>query len=119
MASLSKLAAEARAEEEKMTLGCSNLGHTAKRQLSLKRIENKYWAPVHTSLDQVPVRALTKQKECSCPAGLGGYSHDGRAWCFYLPPSLQFRASNNVLEHLASIITPWIDILEGLLEKGD
>eukprot|EP00957_Ditylum_brightwellii_P156549 11915054-Ditylum_brightwellii.AAC.1 len=55
----------------------------------------------------------------SCPTGLGSYNHEGRAWRFYLPPSLQFRAGNNVLEHLAWIITPWIDILKGSLGKGD
>jgi len=55
----------------------------------------------------------------SCPMGLGGYSHQGWAWRYYLPPHLQFRASNNLLEHIASIITPWIDILAGRLQPGD
>ena len=55
----------------------------------------------------------------SCPMGLGGYSHEGWAWRFYLPPHLQFRASNNLLEHIASIITPWIDILAKRLLPGD
>ena len=41
-----------------------------------------------------------------CQRGLGGYSHEGWAWRYYLPIHLQFRASNNLLEHLASIITP-------------
>ena len=47
----------------------------------------------------------------SCPAGLGGYSSDGFAWRFYIPLWLKFRASNNLLEHLAAVITPWIDII--------
>ena len=51
--------------------------------------------------------------------GHGGYSHKGWAWRFYLPPHLQFRASNNLLEHIASIITPWIDILAKRLLPGD
>ena len=55
----------------------------------------------------------------SCPAGLGGYSREGFAWRFYLPDNLQFRASNNLLEHLTAIITPWIDIIAGRLTKGD
>ncbi len=55
----------------------------------------------------------------SCPRGFGGFSHQGFAWCFYLEPDLQFRASNNLLEHLAAIITPWIDILAGRLSHGD
>ena len=48
-----------------------------------------------------------------CPAGMGGYSHQGFAWRFYLPDDLKFRASNNLLEHMASVISPWIDILAG------
>jgi hypothetical protein len=55
----------------------------------------------------------------SCPAGLGGYSHTGFAWRYYLPDDLLFRASNNLLEHIAAIITPWVDILAGRLSKGD
>ena len=55
----------------------------------------------------------------SCPRGLGGYSHTGYAWRIYLPPHLQFIASNNLLKHLVSIITPWIDMLAGRLGPGD
>jgi len=55
----------------------------------------------------------------SCPAGLGGCSHKGFAWRFYLPDNLQFHASNNLLEHLAVIITLWIDIIAGRLTKGN
>jgi hypothetical protein len=55
----------------------------------------------------------------SCPAGLGGCSHKGFAWQFYLHDELKFRASNNLLEHLAAIITPWIDIIAGRLKKGN
>jgi hypothetical protein len=55
----------------------------------------------------------------SCPAGLGGYSHERFAWHFYLPDNLQFRASNNLHEHLAAIITLWTNIIAGQLTKGD
>jgi hypothetical protein len=55
----------------------------------------------------------------SCPAGLRGFSHQGVAWHFYLPPELQFRVSNNLLKHLAAIITPWVDIIVGRLSNGD
>ena len=48
----------------------------------------------------------------SCPMGLGGYRHIGYVWRYYLLPHLQFRASNNLLQHIASIITPWIDIID-------
>ena len=49
----------------------------------------------------------------ACPAGMGGYSNNGRSWRFQIPQHLQFRATINMLEHLASTIRPWIDILEG------
>jgi len=55
----------------------------------------------------------------SCPAGLGGYSDQGFAWRFRIPDDLQFRASNNLLEFLAAVITPWIDIIDGRLSRGD
>ena len=55
----------------------------------------------------------------SCPNGLGGYSHEGWAWRWYLPEDLRFQASNNLLKHIDSIITPWIDIIHGRLKRGD
>ena len=53
------------------------------------------------------------------PAGLGGYRSDGFAWRFYIPLWLKFRASNNLLEHLAAVITPWIDIISKRLGPGN
>ena len=55
----------------------------------------------------------------SRPVGLGGYSSGGFAWRFYIPLWLKFRASNNLLEHLATVITPWIDIISKRLGPGD
>eukprot|EP00957_Ditylum_brightwellii_P047026 3570475-Ditylum_brightwellii.AAC.1 len=55
----------------------------------------------------------------SCPNGLGGNSHQGYAWRFYLPEELKFRTSNNLLEHMAAVITPWVDIKAGRLKTGD
>jgi hypothetical protein len=55
----------------------------------------------------------------SCPHGLGGYSNEGYAWRFKLPNELLFRASNNFLEFLASIITPWVDLIAKRLNAGD
>ncbi len=55
----------------------------------------------------------------SCPAGLGGYSNSGFASCFYLGKRLQFQAMNNLLKHIAAIITPWVDIIQGSLRPGD
>ena len=55
----------------------------------------------------------------SCPAGLGRYSSDGFAGRFYIPLWLKFRASTNLLEHLSTVITPWIDIIAKRLGPGD
>ena len=48
----------------------------------------------------------------ACPAGIGGYSSHGRAWRFSIPKNLQFRATLNMLEFVASTIGVWIDIIE-------
>ena len=50
---------------------------------------------------------------------MGGYSSDGWAWRWYLPKELLFRASNNLLEHIAAIVTVWVDIINGRLNRGD
>ena len=55
----------------------------------------------------------------SCPYGLRGYSHEGFAWRFELPENCRFRASNNLLEFIAFIITPWIDLISKRLRQGD
>jgi hypothetical protein len=55
----------------------------------------------------------------SCPAGLGGYSDQGRAWRYKVPDEHLFKASNNLLEFLAAVVTPWIDIIEKRLIAGD
>jgi hypothetical protein len=55
----------------------------------------------------------------SCPAGLGGYSNQGFAWQFKIPNNLLFQASNNLLEFLVAIVTPWINIVNGRLSSGD
>jgi hypothetical protein len=54
-----------------------------------------------------------------CLAGLGGYSNEGFAWRYYLPQYLKFRASNNLLKHIAGIITPWVDIIASRLTRSD
>ena len=53
----------------------------------------------------------------SCPFGLGGYSTSGRAWRYYIPPSMRSLHTNNVLEYIASVVTIWLDILEGTTPK--
>ena len=53
----------------------------------------------------------------ACPFGLGGYSTRGRAWHFQIPSHLQFHATINMLEHLAAVICPWIDMLEDNMPK--
>ncbi len=54
-----------------------------------------------------------------CPARLGGYSNEGFGWRCYLPQYLKFRASNNLLKHIAVIIAPWVDIIAGRLTRGN
>ena len=72
------------------------------------------------SLNIIVYRHLTHvYRSDSCPAGLGGYGDSGFAWRYYLPPHLQFCATNNLLEHLSAIITPWIDIIKGWLQLGN
>jgi hypothetical protein len=55
----------------------------------------------------------------SCPHGLGGYSSSIFAWCYYIPGELLYRASNNLLEHIAMIITVWVEAFAGRISKED
>jgi hypothetical protein len=72
------------------------------------------------SMNQIAYRRPTHvYRSDSCPAGMGGYSAEGFAWRLQLSDDLKFRASNNLLEHLAGIISPWVDILAGRLKRGD
>ena len=47
------------------------------------------------------------------------YSSDGFAWIFYILLWLKFLASNNILEYLAKLINPLIDIIAKVLGPGD
>ncbi len=72
------------------------------------------------SMNQIAYRNPTHvYRSDTCPAGMGGYSHKGFVWQFYLPDNLKFRASNNLLEYMAGIISPCVDILAGRLNNGD
>jgi len=53
------------------------------------------------------------------PGRTRGIQPQRLCWHFYLPDELKFRASNNLLKHLAPIIMPWIDIIAGRLKKDD
>jgi hypothetical protein len=78
------------------------------------------WGHDGISMNQIAYRKPTHVYQSdSCPGGLGGYSHKGFAWHYYLPKDLRFRTSNNLLEHIAGIISPWIDIIAGRLKEGD
>jgi hypothetical protein len=55
----------------------------------------------------------------SCRFGLGGYLDKGFVWRFKLPEELCFRASNNLLKYITSIISPWMDMLAGRLNQCD
>ena len=50
--------------------------------------------------------------EDAYPWGIGGYNSKGRAWRWELPPKLRWRATLNMLEFVAAVIGPWIDIIE-------
>jgi hypothetical protein len=55
----------------------------------------------------------------SCPFGLRGYLDKGLAWHFEIPEDIIFRVSNNLLEYIAPIISPWVNMLAGCLNTGD
>jgi hypothetical protein len=55
----------------------------------------------------------------SCPHEVCGYSDQGYAWRYYLPEELLYRESNNLLEHIVSIITVWTDILAERINRGE
>jgi hypothetical protein len=78
------------------------------------------WGNEGISMNQIAYRNPT-HVYCRdlCPAGLGGYSHKDFAWRYYLPLHLLGLASNNLLEHMASVISPWINIIAGCLKEGD
>jgi len=40
-------------------------------------------------------------------------------WPFEIPEELHFWATNNLLKHVASIISPWINMLAGRLKQGN
>jgi hypothetical protein len=49
----------------------------------------------------------------ACLHGLGGYSDRGRAWRFEFPEELLGRASINLLEYIGTLVSPWLDFVEG------
>ena len=70
------------------------------------------------SMNLITYRKPThKYRSDACPFGMGGFSLQGRAWRFFIPEELRFRATLNMLEHLSTIIGPWIDIIEGNMER--
>ena len=55
----------------------------------------------------------------ACEHGLGGWNSWGIYWFIEFPDKLLGRAHINLLEFLASLIGPWIDILQGRLHQED
>jgi hypothetical protein len=51
----------------------------------------------------------------ACEHGLGGYASNGRAWRYLVPDAVLGRASINLLEFLGTLVSPWLDFLEGNL----
>ena len=62
----------------------------------------------------MPTRVYRKD---ACSAGLGGYSLQGRAWRFLIPPHLQRRATINFLEHISAKVGLQVDLEEGTLPR--
>jgi hypothetical protein len=77
-------------------------------------------ANIGISLNSITFRRPTHiYRSDLCLAGLVGYSNEGWAWRWYLPRDLLFPALNNLLKHLAAIISLWVDILAGHLKNQD
>ena len=77
-------------------------------------LEFIHYSHIGVSMNYVALRAPTHcLRADACPWGIGGYSATGRAWRYYLPPHLLFRATLNMLEFLASVVTVWVEISEG------
>ena len=55
----------------------------------------------------------------SCPFGLGGYDVRAQGWRWIIPAELRFRATNNLLEHLANIVSIKWGLHNGSIKKGD
>ena len=52
----------------------------------------------------------------ACPSGIGGFSQkSGKAWRFQIPEEFltSVQRSNNLLEFVASVISVWIEIIDG------
>ena len=65
------------------------------------------------SMNLLTYRAITRlYRSDACPAGVGGYSSQGRGWRLPIPLKFQLRMTLNMLEHLGTIIGPWVDIIE-------
>jgi len=82
-------------------------------QLSLKFLSN-----AHSGMN---MNLLTFRKPThisradACPWSIGSFSIHGRAWRWELSDHLRFRVTLIMLEHVASMIGSWIDILENNL----
>jgi hypothetical protein len=50
---------------------------------------------------------------------VGGYNVMGNGWRWYLPPELHFRATNNLLEHMANIASKLWGLVTDQIKKGD
>ena len=85
--------------------------HIQDLKLSMEFIEYSHKG---VSMNYIALRAPTHCfRADACPWGIGGYSSSGQAWRYYIAPSLLFRATLNMLEFLASVVTVWVEILEG------
>jgi hypothetical protein len=58
-------------------------------------------------------------KSDACPFGIGGFSDQGISWRWEIPSEIRFRASVNLSELFATIISLWVDMIVGRLNRGD
>jgi hypothetical protein len=79
------------------------------------------WSKSGISLNLVTFRSPTTYlRSDACNHRLGGYNiYSGRAWHFQLPSDCIGRAHINTLEFMASVISIWIEIFNGLFLSHD
>jgi hypothetical protein len=104
----------------KARLGWTSL---SKHELSdlTTHLEFLQYAKRGFSLNNVAFRKLTTiYRSDASEFGMGGYNViTGQAWRWELPMELRLRTSINSLEFLSSVITIWVDILQGITQPED
>ncbi len=100
--------------------GWTSLSPNELLDLSL-HLEFLQYANRGLSLNNVAFRKPTQiYRYNASEFGIGGYSIiSGRAWCWEIPVHLRLWTPINSLEFISSVITIWVDILEGIILPED